>query len=160
MEDSATVALFKQKRQEVALLYDLYVAHVSNERDKGSCRIPDSFVITASFAKLFTDLKLVAGYMSFVSDLNRSQRRVSFVFPSHQWLTFRNKNQIIDVIPIDGEFGLSVPQAVIQRSGAIRFFQTKNIFPSSWDSKKMQEFEKGVEEVSLILKELMQKVPH
>lgn len=159
IERSTNFLLFRQKRQDVALLYDLYFDYVSSQMRIGSYIIPDRFVLVAAFACMFYDLKLVSGYSGFASSVNQVRRVANFSLPPHHWLTWGDENHIIDLLPVDGMFGVSTPQAVFQKDNRCRFFASKTIFPIDWDNKKKMDFHKKVNEVSSVLESLIEKVP-
>lgn len=153
------MVLFRQKRQEVALLYDLYFDYYSNEVFKGNSCISDSFIVTAAFSCVFScDLKLVAGLCSFTASINNPLGRIIVRLSPHHWLSWRDENHIIDIIPLDGVFGISVPQAIFQRRDMMRYFPLLGIFPKDWNNNERTSFDNKVSEVVAILEDLMQKI--
>jgi len=152
--------LFRQKRQDVGLLYDLFFEYVSVEVGKGKPSIPDRFTLTAAFACVFDhDLKLVSGLCSFTPAVHILSGRIILRFLPHHWLSWHDENHIIDVLPLDGMYGVSVPQAIVQRREMMRYFPSKGIFPTDWDDTKKASFDNSVSDVVAILEELMEKVP-
>ena len=155
-----TKLLFKQKRQDVTLLYDLFFDYVSrNSMTENPYKVPESFLLVSAFASVFADLEVVTGCTGFVAELNDAERKATYEFVSHCWLVWQNENFIIDLVPIDGEFGLSVPNAVIQNPKRQRFFPKKKLYPNHWDIKKKSEFDHQVSDLVEILEMLMKKVP-
>lgn len=148
--------LFKQKRQDVALLYDLYFDYVSSRMsDESKYSIPSTFTLVSAFACVFyPELKLESGYTVCAASGESHSQGVNYRHYAHHWLIWNNENYIIDIVPIDGIFGVSTPQAVIQKLYKKRFFPTKNIYPSDWDESVKFAFNKGVEDIVRVLEEL------
>lgn len=160
MENFTTdMVLFRQKRQEIALVYDLYFDYISQEISKGNHYIPDRFTLTTAFSVVFYDTQVVSGLCGFTPTVNSTSGRIVLRFLPHHWLSWRDENNIIDVIPLDGVFGVSVPQAILQQRNRARFFPAMSVYPRSWDSKKKVDFDNKVNEVVAVLEELMKKIP-
>lgn len=120
-------------------------------------KIPESFLLTAAFSLVFPELKLSSGYMSFINNIDFPEKRINLKFPRHHWLIWENENYIIDVLPLDGIFGVSVPQAVVQNSYVKRYFPAASLFPKGWSAKQKVEFEDKVDTLAEILHGLMEK---
>lgn len=160
METNAPLRLlvFSQKRLEVSMLYDLYCKYIRYKiAIEETYAIPDSFLLTTAFSLVFPELKLSSGYVSFIVDINFENKMIALKRLPHHWLTWEDENHIIDVLPVDGMFGVSVPQAVLQNYGNKRFFLTKNLFPKEWSAKQKVDFENKAEELSVILQGIMSK---
>lgn len=160
VDQTTSLLMFRQKRQDVALLYDIYFDYVSTEISKGKYTIPDRFALTAAFGCIFAhDLKLVSGLCGFTPKVHTSSGIIIFRFLHHHWLSWQDENHIIDLVPLDGMFGVSVPQAIVQRGGMKRYFPSSGLFPSEWDNEKKAEFDNTVSDIVSILEELMKKIP-
>jgi hypothetical protein len=163
------------KRQEVAMLYDIFVEHIREnvlrEKERAEreniesilVELPDNFLLTSAFACIFDDLKLTGGYTSFASSdiqigTDTKKKTGVFSFPIHYWLTFVDENHIIDVLPYDGFFGVSTPQAIIQSGNKKRFFAKKDLYPSDWGIKEKTIFEDKLRDVVNILEYIKSKV--
>jgi hypothetical protein len=156
-----TVLLLKQKRDEIALLYDLYFDYFSSQIHKGSYKTPDRFTLIAAFASVFYgEVKLAYGYCGFATYPDPVTMKVVYKLKPHHWLIFSdNEDCIIDVIPIDGIFGVSVPQAVIQNKYFKRFFSLDSLPASDWGASKKPEFNTDLEEIVSVLEKLLKKIP-
>lgn len=153
------ILFFRQKRQDIALLYDLYFDYVSSRISSEKYIIPDSFTIIAAFSCVFdSDFRLVSGLCGFVPAYTQTGKVILRFFP-HHWLAWKDDDHIIDVIPLDGMFGVSVPQAIIQKRQMRRYFPSVGIFPYNWAKQKKVEFDGQVNNLVTVLEELMQKVP-
>ena len=152
--------LFKQKRQDVSFLYELYFEHVSIEMSNEPSFTRDRFTLAAAFACVFDELQLVSGFSGFASNIDHVAKKVQYTLPIHHWLIWQDYTYVIDILPVDGVFGVSVPQAVVQKDGLYRFFPATTLYPVSWSKAKISEFDKDVSVVVSILEELKEKIPH
>lgn len=162
MQDkNITFLLFKQKRDEIALLYDLYFDYFSSCVNMGGCKTPDKSTLVAAFASIFySDVKLVYGHCGFASHPEISNMKIVYKLEPHYWLSFGNEeNYIIDVLPVDGMFGISVPQAVIQDRCFKRFFPLDYLPATNWEVNQNTDFNTDIEDIISTLEILLKKVP-
>jgi hypothetical protein len=156
---SVDFTFFAHKQQDVELLYRMYVDCVRVQKTKGNHKIPDTFVLVSAFASVHSELEVAFGYVGFVSDINHVTRKVQYEMPEHYWLTWRDPDYIIDLLPLDGEFGISIPQAVIQKKKLKRFFPSKNLYPKNWGVKERVTFDSDVSDLVVVLEGLQKMVP-
>lgn len=162
MNDEHTMQklLFQQKRDEVILLYQLFSWYVSKHAlDKNPYNVPETFVLVAAFASVFHDLTVSAGSLGFVVEMNESKRTGKYEFVPHHWLVWQNEDYILDLVPIDGGFATSLPNAVIQNDKRRRFFPKTKVYPNDWGVQKKADFDSKVSDLVEILEILMKKVP-
>lgn len=151
---------FHQKLQEVALLYYLVCEHfLLQGAPKGQLVVPSTFVLVSAFGDFFSDLQVVSGRCAFIVAINETERKVGLNFIEHHWFQWRDESHIIDLVPIDGEFGVSVPQAVLQPEGRKRFFKSKTLHPEDWGNKQKIRFDSEVSALVELLQKLNKKVP-
>lgn len=165
--EHAALMLFKQRADDVRLIYGLYCDYVFGRiMETPPYKIPDTFTLVCAFASVFDGLKPVSGYTGFITAIDREANEMEYKEQIHHWLVFRdfpleNKTYLIDVIPADGKFSVSVPQAVIQDNTKKRFFPLKSLYPKSfgWSNQEVVAFSSRVDSLVETLKMLMQKVP-
>lgn len=151
--------LFAQVRKDVAMLYDAYVYHFGMNRDV--LEIPTTTKLVTAFSCIFyLELKLVYGTTLFVAEKDKKGKvlRTSSRRP-HYWLSWKDEDHVIDVLPADGKFGVSVPQAVLQTKSKRRFFPEKVIFQPEWDRDLREGFSRDVDDIAATLDSIMRKIP-
>ena len=156
---NAEVVLFKYVVMDVRLLLDLYYDYFMKQFSSGELtKIPLTYTVVRAIESSFFEnhkLKAVRGYCSFcIFDGKNLKVRTH----PHQWLLWRDK-YIIDVVPLDGMFGLSVPQAVFPKDEHKRFSALPDIYPKNCNIKLRKEIDADVESLSQVFDELLKKVP-
>jgi len=155
--DMGVWALARDIMTDVRLLYDLYFDYVcQHQGDEIPYRMPDNFIFISAFACIFDDLEVKAGYVPFV--VTTSPHKLLACLVPHRWLVWRHKF-IIDLVPVDGKFGVSVPQLVVDNDARKRFLQVLGLYPAEWGAKEKTTFDQGVSDLVEILEILMKKVP-
>ncbi|MFA6608930.1 MAG: hypothetical protein WCT07_03410 [Candidatus Paceibacterota bacterium] len=157
--DYAEISFFKHVVGDVRLLMDLYYDYFMKElsSDKSS-KVPLKYTLVRAAELSFFgthDLKAVTGYCSFCIFNGKNLKVRSH---SHQWLLWRDK-YIIDVVPLDGMFGVSVPQAVFPKDNYKRFSALPGLYPKNCSAELKKKLDADVENLSQIFDELFQKVP-
>ena len=149
--------LLMDARDCIVLLYHMYVEYVSSHsKDTVPYVVPDTFTLVSAFAEVSIDMDVVCGYGSFLDMLSARMSKSNAVLVPHTWLLWR-RHYIIDLVPLDGEFGVSLPQVVLQSPLRARFFGAKSSFPKEWGYTEKIAFEQRVDELVEILKSLQQK---
>ncbi len=121
-ERSIDLLYLKQKRDEVALLMDLLFEYVSQQKDPSVLHsfmvngLIDRFTLVSAVEMVCGEFVAVSGHMRFLLEINHKKKTVVWSYKRHHWLMWKDDRYIIDVLPYDGEFGVSVPQAVTPRS--------------------------------------------
>jgi hypothetical protein len=158
--------LFAQKRQEVHTLCDaLFGEHVKATSAGKYFPTVDRFCLVMALGDLFHPyLTMVSGYCVFMyvqeGSYIKEKKTVSQLLMPHHWLRMHdNENHIIDVLPYDGIFGVSVPQAVLQKKNLPRFVPSGEIYPTCWNMAERESSRKRTEELIAILDIYAQKIP-
>lgn len=151
---------FKYVVQDVSLLLSLFFEYVESHASKENpYKVPETFVIVTAFAFVFRNVTVTAGSLGFVVEMDESKRMGRYEFISHYWLTWQSEHYIIDLVPIDGIFGITFPNAVIQNKKRRRFFPRGKVYPDDWGTQEKAFFDHEVSCLVEILETLMKKVP-
>ena len=154
---------FGNKRLDVHILCDLLFEYMQGLASREETPLVfNRFILVRALEEIFfPTLKTISGYSIFViRDSSLKRTITNGILHPHHWLIWNdNHNYIIDVFPVDGEFGLSVPQAVIQKRNLVRFVPSMTMYPNDWNEKDKKEFLTNVENLSEVLQRLQEKVP-
>jgi hypothetical protein len=155
---------FLHKRNDVQKLcerlFDHILSLVRDGKDSLSC---DRLLLVRALEEIFyPELVCVSGYTFFVvnpSLPDNEQKQELVVYP-HHWLKIKDcDDYIIDVLPADGEFGLSVPQLVVQSGRYMRFLSAGTIYPADWGPARRESFHKQVEELVALFEKFIEERP-
>lgn len=156
---SVSMVVLSQKLQEITVIYHLYHEYLVKKRAAEEYyQTPDIFTLTTAFAEVFPDLHVVLGMCGFVYGPDMQTQRKRLVLCDHAWLVY-DDCYIIDLVPHDGIFGVSVPQVIIPEVNKQRFFPTDRKFPESWGDQEKINFDRSFSEHLSILQELSTNVP-
>ena len=158
--DIPEILLFKNSLTDVRLLMDLYYDYLFRKSFLTGNQIcyPDNYTIVRAVEAHFlptSELKAVIGNCAFYSTQSRSINILSHL---HVWLEWRQK-YIIDLIPLDGKPGLSVPQAVFPSKHRTRFISSPGIYAKDCSLETKKEIDLKIENLLQIFDEIMSKVP-
>ncbi len=149
---------FAGVRQDIHLVYALYFDYLVRNK----CEVPSNLEIIAAFGCLFfcKDIKLVSGYTYLAREITlKSGEIVVLSKARHTWLSWLDENYIIDLVPLDGMFGISVPQAIIQTEKKKRFFSDTDDFHTNMSDSERVKFGCRVEEITNDLEEITKDTP-
>lgn len=163
----ATDLIFlKYKRDEIALLMDLLFDHVSKQKDFSVLHsfmvngVIDRLTLVSAIQMVCGEFVVASGHMRFLPEINFEEKTVVWSFRRHHWLMWQEDGYIIDVLPSDGEFGVSVPQAVITTSvSEKRFFRDVGISVPNISLEEKIAFDKQFSALVSLLEMLQQKIP-
>jgi len=151
--------MLSQKLQDITVTYHVYHEYLVKKRATDEqYQVPDIFVLTSAFAEVFPDLQVVLGGCGFVHRSDTLTTTKRFVLCDHVWLVY-DESYIIDLVPYDGVFGVSVPQIIIPDPQCQRFFPNNRTFPESWGKQQKIDFEKCLFYHVEILQDVMTGIP-
>lgn len=155
--------ILRQKRDEIHILCDLLFNEMRKTTPKDSVQkishLVETFVLVRALEEVFfPHLKMVCGYVLFAVPTKRPSEITSLRSVPHSWLQHDNY-RLVDVVPVDGSLGVSVPQAVFQDPQSVRFIPTAAIYPSSWKKSHIEDVNAKVRSLANILFALQEKVP-
>ena len=156
---SLKLMLFAQARQEVHILYDVFFERMTRAlADKQPFPEVTRFILVRAFEEVFFPrLKMVSGYCAFIAE--RNGVAVIELAP-HHWLTMEGTpSHIIDVLPVDGTFGVSCPQAVVHNESSVRFFEAKGIYSVDLSQEDIATVNGKIIKVVELLTSCMEKIP-
>lgn len=151
----------KHKRDEIALLMDLFFDYVSHqEKSERLNLLPDTFTLVTAVATVCGDMRVVSGSVRFIPDVNHAKKTVTWSFKRHHWLIWKDDSYIIDVLPTDGEFGVSVPQAILAKSSEEkRFFRDLEVYIPDLSQEEKVTHDKRFSDLVSLFETLLKKVP-
>lgn len=136
-----------QKRKDVESL----CSHLFSQMQHLACNgkdplVFDRFTLVRALEEIFyPELVCVSGYNIFIPIYDEGVGSSDLMLHPHHWLASKaNDKYIIDVLPCDGEFGVSVPQIVIQNKQYKRFVPAGSMYPVTWGKPEKDLFSKKV----------------
>lgn len=158
--DYLEIVLFRQIVNDIRMLMDLhyqwflYQTSIGNELETPRAQTVVRAIELSFFEKY--ELKATIGYCTFG---NYDSKNMSLVVYNHYWLVWKDK-YIIDVMPMDGLFGISVPQAVFPKEKFIRFSPVNGIYQKDDTMEMRRKSDEDVEGLSQVFDELFKNVPN
>jgi hypothetical protein len=140
-------------------LMDLYLRYIFKQAEAGDKIItePNRYTLVRAIDIFFCnqDMSSTVGTCLVVEQKDTTTLQILPV--KHYWLTWRNI-YIIDVLPVDGRFGLSLPAPVFETHLPKRFRSTGGMYESSWSRPVRDLADKAVEELVSVFDSSLQKV--
>lgn len=158
--DIPDVHLFRNLVIDIRLLMDLYFDYLTKEKAKHSKAIepPVTYIIVKAIELSFFGSNNIKSQIGFCVCCFSDRGLIHMRRNLHAWLVWKEK-YIIDVLPIDGMFGVSVPQAVFPNQNYVRFNPDNRSYTEKFNSNILRILDDRAAKLSYLFDELMSKVP-
>jgi hypothetical protein len=154
---------FIQKRSEIDALCTQLFFYMQGLLKNGEEVLDfDRFVLVRALEEVFyPEVITVSGYTVLLpeDDLKTEQLNKAVLYP-HHWLAFNSTTKyLIDVLPVDGAFAVSVPQLVVVSRNLRRFVPSATLYPEDWTVIEINNFSKKVRMLASIFEFLSNERP-
>jgi hypothetical protein len=132
-----------QKRADIEVLCRKLFNYMQDlVREGKSPLVFDRFVLVRAIEELFFPaLVSISGYNLFMGAHEKMDQGADLLFCPHHWLAVDGDDRyLIDVLPCDGEFGVSIPQLIIQNHSYKRFVPAGSMYPGHWGKGEKEQF--------------------
>jgi hypothetical protein len=142
-------------------LIDLYYGLLKSQSTKSGndALVPSQYVLVRACGLFMyaSGLRTVVGRYLIVGDSGEiNSTHFSIAAIPHTWLMYGS--DIIDVIPVNGKFGISVPQILFASDLPNPFSPSVEIYPEGFGKGMRRKADEEVEALVLVFESIMRKV--